>query len=200
MIMNKKKQFVWEWVTNLCFLHFINPFREIRVRLQQSTQLLSPTIACWVFSCFRNPPYSNMLVRACVRIHTGVWHTDESAHFWLRKTCAPDETRGTRTPVMHGIKYELESDALPIEPPRHQLSHPGHQLNHPFTSSVTQSSYSATPSPTEPPRHPHFDSDLRDYNHRRRLQERPDVPPVIIIYPSKKVNDRAFTDMSNKSY
>ena len=53
--------------------------------------------ACWVFSCFRNPPNSDMEYRIfidrtwsflCVRIHTGVGHTDsESAeHFWLWKT------------------------------------------------------------------------------------------------------------------
>ena len=56
-----------------------------------------PTGACWVFLCFRNPPDSDMDYRIfnvitwsfwCVRIHTGVWHTDnESAqHIWLWKT------------------------------------------------------------------------------------------------------------------
>ena len=46
--------------------------------------LLSLTSACWVFSCFRNPPNTNMNYRIfnvctwsflCVRIHTGVRHT-----------------------------------------------------------------------------------------------------------------------------
>ena len=53
--------------------------------------------ACWVFSCFRNPPDSEIDYRifnvrtwlfVCVRVHTGVGHTDcESAHrFWFGKT------------------------------------------------------------------------------------------------------------------
>ena len=56
-----------------------------------------PTSACWEYSCFRNPPNSDMdymifnacmWLFLCVRIHTGVGHTDnESAqHFWLGKT------------------------------------------------------------------------------------------------------------------
>ena len=60
--------------------------------------LPSPTGACWVFSCFRNPPTSDMDYRIfnvrtgslCVCIHTGVRHTDikSAQHFWLRKTLA----------------------------------------------------------------------------------------------------------------
>ena len=66
-----------------------------------STQLLPPRgtrcetpaqllffSACWVFACFCNPPNSDMdcrifNVHTCVRIHSGVGHTDsESAqHF-----------------------------------------------------------------------------------------------------------------------
>ena len=52
--------------------------------------------ACWVFSCFCNPPNSDMDYRTfnvrtwsflCVCIHMGGGHTDrESGHFWLRKT------------------------------------------------------------------------------------------------------------------
>ena len=53
--------------------------------------------ACWIFSCFRNPPNTDMdcmifNVRtwsfSCVRVHTCVGHTDsESAQqFWLGKT------------------------------------------------------------------------------------------------------------------
>ena len=56
-----------------------------------------PKSACWVFSCFRNPRNSDINYRIfnvrvwsflCVRIHTGVGHTDsESAQqCWLRKT------------------------------------------------------------------------------------------------------------------
>ena len=70
--------------------------------------LPSHTSACWVFSCFRNPPNSDMDYRIfnvcmrsflCVHIHTGVGDTDESAqHFWLGKTltnfsCAHDTDR-----------------------------------------------------------------------------------------------------------
>ena len=53
---------------------------------------VSKESACWVFSCFRNPPNSGMDYRIfhvcmwsflCMRMHTGVGHTDsESAqHF-----------------------------------------------------------------------------------------------------------------------
>ena len=56
-------------------------------------------------------------------IHTGVGPTDrESAqHFWTRGEtltnvlCAPD---GVRTPATEN----LESDALPTEPPRHRIA------------------------------------------------------------------------------
>ena len=83
--------------------------------------------ACWIFSCFRNPPNSDMDYRIFtvrtwsflrMHIHTGVGHTDsESAqHFWLGKThkfflCSwLDSNLGP---------LNLESDALPTEPPRH---------------------------------------------------------------------------------
>ena len=55
--------------------------------------LPSPTSACWVFLCFRNPPDSDMDYRIfnvcmwsflCVHVHTGVGHTDsESAQLFL---------------------------------------------------------------------------------------------------------------------
>ena len=55
--------------------------------------LPSPTRACWVCSRFRHTPNSDMDYRIlawsffCVRTHTGVGHTDESAqHFWPGKT------------------------------------------------------------------------------------------------------------------
>ena len=50
--------------------------------------LPSPASACWVFSCFRNPPNSdmdyrifNMCTRSflCVRIHKGVGHIDSKS-------------------------------------------------------------------------------------------------------------------------
>ena len=66
--------------------------------------------AWWVFSCFHNPPNSDMDYRIfnvrtwlflCVRgVHMGVGHTDsESAHFWFGGgklpdfSCAPDAGR-----------------------------------------------------------------------------------------------------------
>ena len=65
-------------------------------RCEALAQLSFFFTACWVFSCFRNPPnhyvvdYRIINVRTwslmCVRIHTGVGLTDsESAHFWLGK-------------------------------------------------------------------------------------------------------------------
>ena len=90
--------------------------------------LPSPTSACWVVSCFRNPLNSDMDYRIfnmhtwsflCVRIHTGVEHTDESAqHFSPKKThkfflCT---WRGSNQGSL-----DLESGTVPIEPP-HQSS------------------------------------------------------------------------------
>ena len=68
---------------------------------------------CAVLSCFRNPPNSdidyrifNMRTLLCMRIHTGVGHTDnESAHFDSEKlnfvVCAPDRIRTSG----HGIYW-----------------------------------------------------------------------------------------------
>ena len=58
--------------------------------------LPSPTSACWVFSCFRNPPNSDMdyrIFNVCtrsfswVRIHTGVelTNSDSARHFDSKK-------------------------------------------------------------------------------------------------------------------
>ena len=93
-------------------VHFVNPF--FLKFLPEPTAaaraaLPSPTSACWVFLCFRNPPYSDIHFRIlnmrtwsflCVRIHTGVGSTQ---HFLTRGkssfsfTCAPG---GIRTLVM----------------------------------------------------------------------------------------------------
>ena len=83
--------------------------------------------ACWVFSCFRNAPNSDMDYRIfkvhtwsflCVCIHTGVGHTDsESAqHFWLGKThnfflCSWWD--------LNLRPLNLVSDALLVNPPHH---------------------------------------------------------------------------------
>ena len=85
--------------------------------------------ACWVFLCFRNLTNSDMDYRIfnmhtwsflCAHIHPGGGHIDcESAqHFWLRRThklflCS------WRDSNLH--PSDLESDALPIEPPRHSI-------------------------------------------------------------------------------
>ena len=87
------------WVFLVCFLYTLlflsaNSGRLTWVGLQQPQEqaLPSPTRACWVVSCFRNPPNSyvdnmifNVFFYACV--YTPVGHTDsESArHFWLGK-------------------------------------------------------------------------------------------------------------------
>ena len=50
------------------FIHFIIPFRFVKfgppylgtVTAAARAALPSPTSACWVFSCFRNPPSSGM--------------------------------------------------------------------------------------------------------------------------------------------
>ena len=55
----------------------------VRLQQPQEQRKPSPTSACWVFSCFRNPRNSDMDCRIftvrrssflCVRIHTGLAH------------------------------------------------------------------------------------------------------------------------------
>ena len=81
---------------------------------------------CAVFSCFRNPPNSDMDYRIftvrtflCMRTHTGVGHTDnESAQHFSTLTyfsCALDGIRPSR----HGIHWISR-------PTLHQLSHHVH--------------------------------------------------------------------------
>ena len=78
--------------------------------------------ACWFFSCFSNPPNSDMDYMISnartwpflrVRIHTGVGHTDSelAQHFWLEQLFL---VRGSNL-----WSSNLEYDALPvpIEPP-----------------------------------------------------------------------------------
>ena len=111
----------WAWwhFSCLCFLYTLLSLLE---NLGHLTSVLGKATAareasaCWVFSCFRNPPNSDMDYRIfnvrtwsflCVHIHTGFGHTDESAqHF-----CAPGRVQTS----------DLESDALPIEPSRHPM-------------------------------------------------------------------------------
>ena len=99
-------------------------------------ELSSPTSACCIFACFRNPPNSDMDYRIfnvcacsflCVRIHTGVGYTNSvSTHFWVRGKnslsflCAPDRilTRVMECEVWRSTNWatpppQLEHEVLP---------------------------------------------------------------------------------------
>ena len=80
---------------------------------------------CAVFSCFRNPPYSDMTtgslmcVRSCAHTHGNGAHrqrvhnvlTRENSHKFV--LCSGRDTNlWSRNP------FDLEADALPTEPPR----------------------------------------------------------------------------------
>ena len=86
--------------------------------------------ACWVFSCFCNPPNSDMDYRIfnmrtwsflCVHIHTGVGHTDSQSaeHFLIRKThnsnfsCAPDGIRTFVLWIWSPMFYQLSYSVNP---------------------------------------------------------------------------------------
>ena len=83
--------------------------------------------ACWVFSCFRIPPNSDMGYRVfivhtwsflCVCVQTGVGHTDSESVQW----------------VLMGLEsssFGSESNAVPIEPPRHPVQY-NNNNNHLF--------------------------------------------------------------------
>ena len=138
----------WCFFNLFNFMHFlififIIPFRKFRLfSLGTATAasravLPSPESACWVFSCFHNPPNSDMDYRIfnararsflCVRIDTGVGHTDsEAAHFdWKTLTnisCALDEVRTSG----HGIHWIL----------RPTLYHLSQSMSHPVTPACT---------------------------------------------------------------
>ena len=101
-----------------------------------ATESRYPTItnlsACWSFSCFHNPPNSDMDCRifnvrtslfVFVRVHTGVGHTgSESAqHFWLGKNSHKFVLCSWRRRDSNIRSLDLESNALPTESPRHPL-------------------------------------------------------------------------------
>ena len=84
------------WVSFLLFFNtlLILVINSGKATAAARTALPSLTSACWIFSCFRNPPSSEMDYRIsnvrtwsflCLLQHTGVGHTDsESAqHFRL---------------------------------------------------------------------------------------------------------------------
>ena len=82
--------------THMDLTHDLTHFTVTTTWCEAPAQLLFFS-ACWVFSCFCNPPNSDMDYRVfimrtwsflCVRAHTGVGHTDSKSaqHFWLGKT------------------------------------------------------------------------------------------------------------------
>ena len=138
-----------EWAIRLVvhrhnlFDTLLTPFRKFgppypgKATTAARAALPTLTSACWIFSCFCNPPNSdknyrifNVRTRSliCVRMHTGVGYTDsKSAQVTCltqkssrRFSCALDGPCGTRTRVIN-MEFELESDALPVEPPRHSI-------------------------------------------------------------------------------
>ena len=86
-------------------------------------------IASWVFSCFRNPPNSDIEYRIfnvrtwaflCVRIHTGVGHISQHNILYSEKltmfSCAPD---GIRTLVLGILRPTLYQWSHPVSPNPH---------------------------------------------------------------------------------
>ena len=103
------KNLIWSpwlkapWTSATCILtwfawiHLHIYINTITTMLCEAPAQLLHFSACWVFSCFRNPPNSDMDYKICILrtwsflcacIHTGVGHIDsESAqHFCLWKT------------------------------------------------------------------------------------------------------------------
>ena len=95
---------------------------------QPAGYILPHFSACWVFSCFHNPPNSDknymiFNVRTwsllCVRINTGDEHTDGELvqHFCLGKThkfaCAPDGIRTSVHPNLSPMLYQLSHPVTP---------------------------------------------------------------------------------------
>ena len=119
------------------FIHLIIPFGKFGLPyLDKDTAaaraaLASPTSACWVFSCFRNPPNSDMNYRIvnvrtlsflCVPIHSGVEHTDkESAHTGVYILTRKNYHKFFLCSWWGSYlgSLDLESDALPVSHPRH---------------------------------------------------------------------------------
>ena len=110
----------------------MNSLRFTHLLVATINRLIIPPLlsARWVFSCFCNPPNSDVDYRIfnmwmwsflCMCIHTGDGHTNsESAHFWLRKIhvflCS---RQGSNSGFSgHGILTPTLWD-LPTEPPCH---------------------------------------------------------------------------------
>ena len=77
------------------FTHTLNYINTVTTTWCEALAQLLFFSACLVFSCFGNPPNSDMDYRIfnvrmwaflSVRIHKGVGHSESAQHFWLRKT------------------------------------------------------------------------------------------------------------------
>ena len=111
-------------------IHFIIPFGKFgppylgKATAAARVALPSPTSACWVFLCFRNPLSSDMDYR--------ILNMLKCVHSYV---CVYTQGLGTQTTSQHNIfdldklshifggsnlgSLDLESDALPVEKPRH---------------------------------------------------------------------------------
>ena len=121
---------VWECKESSFFCFFYTRYylsgNLDRLTAAARTALPSPTSACKVSLCLRNPPNSDKVTWTtgyttmrtsflCVCIRMG---TDESAqHFWLRKKSHKFFLCSWWGSNLGSL--DLESDALPIDPPRH---------------------------------------------------------------------------------
>ena len=117
-----------------CFTLYY-PFREIGLpypgkatAAARAALIPSPTNACWIFSCFRNPPNSDINcrifnVRTCVRActHRGLGTPTMSQHniFDSEKLSQFFFLCSWRRRDSNLRSLDLGSDALATEPPRH---------------------------------------------------------------------------------
>ena len=103
------------------FLHRRGSVHDRFPPLGQPHSIFRGTSACWLFSCFHNPPNSDMDYKisnmrtwsfVCVCIHTGVGHTNsESAQpFLTRKNSWRDS---------NPRPLDIQSNALTTEPTCH---------------------------------------------------------------------------------
>ena len=103
----------------------INQFKRATLSYKHMLGLSTSTCSCWVFLCFHNPLNTDMDYRIfnvhymwsflCMRIHTGVGHTDNKLapqHFLLWKTltifpCAPHEVQTSGLWISSLTLYQL---------------------------------------------------------------------------------------------
>ena len=137
----------------LNFIVHFGKFENLgKARAAASAALPSPTSACWVYSCFRNPPNSDMDYRICAYViilmrvytHGGLGTPTASQHNILdsEKTFTNVFLCSWRGSNLGSL--DLESDALPTEPPRHpgclfSITGSLHPVNHEGYIKATQS-------------------------------------------------------------